>query len=163
MQRSGDFRMGKRSTAETFNEDLYAFPPATRSPPATSDSPCRPDHAPHLGGAEEARHHRPRRPPPSTIMYYPEIKMYANKPVFLDRHFRVSGNVFMVGDGAARAASPAPGRAASGRRRGYWAGTDSGRSLPCRLRQISEISSSYSRDTVCLSPTTVRVFQWPLR
>ena len=37
---------------------------------------------------------------PSTIMYYPEIKMYANKPVFLDRHFRVSGNVFMVGDGA---------------------------------------------------------------
>ena len=24
----GDFRMGKRSTAETFNEDLYAFPPS---------------------------------------------------------------------------------------------------------------------------------------
>ena len=29
MQRVRDFRMGKRSTAETFNEDLYAFPPAT--------------------------------------------------------------------------------------------------------------------------------------
>ena len=37
---------------------------------------------------------------PSTIMYYPEIKMYANKPAFLDRHFRLSGNVYMVGEGA---------------------------------------------------------------
>ena len=27
MQRVGDFRMGKRSIAETFNEDLYSFPP----------------------------------------------------------------------------------------------------------------------------------------
>ena len=26
--------------------------------------------------------------------------MYANKPAFLDRHFRVSSNVYMVGDGA---------------------------------------------------------------
>ena len=99
MQRVGDFRMGKRSTAETFNEDLYAFPqlPGHRR---RLTRRAGQDHAPHLGGAEEARHHRPRRPPPSTIMYYPEIKMYANKPVFLDRHFRVSGNVFMVGDGA---------------------------------------------------------------
>jgi uncharacterized FAD-dependent dehydrogenase len=33
-------------------------------------------------------------------MYYPEIKMYANKPFFLDKHFRVSTNTYMVGDGA---------------------------------------------------------------
>jgi uncharacterized FAD-dependent dehydrogenase len=33
-------------------------------------------------------------------MYYPEIKMYANKPAFLDNHFRVTENVYMVGDGA---------------------------------------------------------------
>ena len=37
---------------------------------------------------------------PSTIMYYPEIKMYANKPAFLDPFFRVSDNVYMAGDGA---------------------------------------------------------------
>jgi uncharacterized FAD-dependent dehydrogenase len=33
-------------------------------------------------------------------MYYPEIKMYANKPSFIDAHFRVSPHLYMVGDGA---------------------------------------------------------------
>jgi hypothetical protein len=101
MQRVGDFRMGKRSTAEAFNEDLYAFPPSC---PVTAGD---------LGLAVPAKIMRhiwaalkkldtivPGVLHPSTIMYYPEIKMYANKPAFLDRHFRVSGNVYMVGDGA---------------------------------------------------------------
>jgi len=101
MQRVGDFRMGKRSTAETFNEDLYSFPPSC---PVTAGD---------LGLAVPAKIMRhlwaamkkldtiiPGILHPSTIMYYPEIKMYANKPAFLDRHFRVSSNVYMVGDGA---------------------------------------------------------------
>jgi uncharacterized FAD-dependent dehydrogenase len=101
MQRVGDFRMGKRSTAETFNEDLYTFPPSC---PVTAGD---------LGLAVPAKIMRhiwaalkkldtivPGILHPSTIMYYPEIKMYANKPAFLDRHFRVSANVYMVGDGA---------------------------------------------------------------
>ncbi len=101
MQRVGDFRMGKRSTAETFNEDLYAFPPSC---PVTAGD---------LGLAVPAKIMRhlwaalkkldtivPGILHPSTIMYYPEIKMYANKPAFLDGHFRVSSNVYMVGDGA---------------------------------------------------------------
>ena len=101
MQRVGDFRMGKRSTLETFNEDLYSFPPSC---PVTAGD---------LGLAVPAKIMRhlwsamkkldtiiPGILHPSTIMYYPEIKMYANKPAFLDRHFRVSGNVYMVGDGA---------------------------------------------------------------
>ena len=101
MQRVGDFRMGKRSTAETFNEDLYAFPPSC---PVTAGD---------LGLAVPAKIMRhiwaamkkldtivPGVLHPSTIMYYPEIKMYANKPAFLDPHFRVSENVYMVGDGA---------------------------------------------------------------
>ena len=101
MQRVGDFRMGKRSAAETFNEDLYSFPPSC---PVTAGD---------LGLAVPAKIMRhiwaalkkldtivPGVLHPSTIMYYPEIKMYANKPAFLDRHFRVSGNVYMVGDGA---------------------------------------------------------------
>ena len=101
MQRVGDFRMGKRSTAATFNEDLYTFPPSC---PVTAGD---------LGLAVPARIMRhiwtalkkldtivPGILHPSTIMYYPEIKMYANKPAFLDRHFRVSTNVYMAGDGA---------------------------------------------------------------
>jgi len=101
MQRVGDFRMGKRSTLETFNEDLYSFPPSC---PVTAGD---------LGLAVPAKIMRhiwaamkkldtiiPGILHPSTIMYYPEIKMYANKPAFLDRHFRVSDNVYMVGDGA---------------------------------------------------------------
>jgi len=101
MQRVGDFRMGKRSSAETFNEDLYSFPPSC---PVTAGD---------LGLAVPAKIMRhiwsamkkldtiiPGILHPSTIMYYPEIKMYANKPAFLDGHFRVSENVYMVGDGA---------------------------------------------------------------
>ena len=101
MQRVGDFRMGKRSTSETFNTDLYLFPPSC---PVTAGD---------LGLAVPAKIMRhiwaalkkldtivPGILHPSTIMYYPEIKMYANKPAFLDRHFRVSANVYMVGDGA---------------------------------------------------------------
>jgi uncharacterized FAD-dependent dehydrogenase len=101
MQRVGDFRMGKRSTADTFNEDLYSFPPSC---PVTAGD---------LGLAVPAKIMRhlwsamkkldtiiPGILHPSTIMYYPEIKMYANKPAFVDGHFRVSGNVYMVGDGA---------------------------------------------------------------
>ena len=101
MQRVGDFRMGKRSTLETFNEDLYSFPPSC---PVTAGD---------LGLAVPAKIMRhlwaamkkldtivPGILHPSTIMYYPEIKMYANKPAFVDGHFRVSGNVYMVGDGA---------------------------------------------------------------
>ncbi len=101
MQRVGDFRMGKRSSLETFNEDLYSFPPSC---PVTAGD---------LGLAVPAKIMRhlwaamkkldtiiPGILHPSTIMYYPEIKMYANKPAFQDRHFRVSSNVYMVGDGA---------------------------------------------------------------
>ena len=42
MQRVGDFRgMGKRSTAETFNEDLR-LPPSYPVTAGDLDSPCRP-------------------------------------------------------------------------------------------------------------------------
>jgi len=101
MQRVGDFRMGKRSTAESFNEDLYSFKPTC---PVTAGD---------LGLAVPAKIMRhiwaamkkldnivPGVLHPSTIMYYPEIKMYANKPAFVDAHFRVSGHIYMVGDGA---------------------------------------------------------------
>ncbi|GFE62048.1 FAD/NAD(P)-binding protein [Geobacter sp. AOG2] len=101
MQRVGDFRMGKRSSAETFNDDLYSFRPTC---PVTAGD---------LGLAVPAKIMRhiwaalkkldtivPGVLHPSTIMYYPEIKMYANKPSFIDPHFRVSPHLYMVGDGA---------------------------------------------------------------
>ena len=101
MQRVGDFRMGKRSTAETFNDDLYSFRPTC---PVTAGD---------LGLAVPAKIMRhiwaalkkldtivPGVLHPSTIMYYPEIKMYANKPSFIDPHFRVSDHLYMIGDGA---------------------------------------------------------------
>ena len=37
---------------------------------------------------------------PSTIMYYPEIKLYANRPVFIDEYFQVVPGIFFAGDGA---------------------------------------------------------------
>lgn len=101
MQRVGDFRMGKRSTAATFNDDLYFFRPTC---PVTAGD---------LGLAVPAKIMRhiwaalkkldtivPGVLHPSTIMYYPEIKMYANKPAFIDAHFRVSDHLYMIGDGA---------------------------------------------------------------
>lgn len=101
MQRVGDFRMGRRSSIESFNDDLYSFKPTC---PVTAGD---------LGLVVPAKIMRhiwaamkkldtivPGVLHPSTIMYYPEIKMYANKPEFLDQHFRVSPSLYMIGDGA---------------------------------------------------------------
>ena len=37
---------------------------------------------------------------PGTIMYYPEVKLYANKPSFIDDYFRAAEHIYLVGDGA---------------------------------------------------------------
>lgn len=101
MQRVGDFRMGKRSNSETFNDDLFSFAPTC---PATAGDlglvvPAKIMR--HIWGAlKKLDTIVPGVLHPSTIMYYPEIKMYANKPAFLDNHFRVTEHVYMVGDGA---------------------------------------------------------------
>ncbi len=101
MQRIGDFRAGRRSKKETFNFDLYNFKPTCNV--------CAGD----LGLAVPSNIMRdiwaaikrldtvsPGVMHPSTIMYYPEIKMYANRPRFIDDNFRVSKNTYMAGDGA---------------------------------------------------------------
>lgn len=101
MQRVGDFRAGKRSRAETFNHDLYDFEP-------TCDC-CAGD----LGLTVPSKIMRniwasmklldsitPGLLHPSTIMYYPEIKMYANKPEFIDEYFAASDDIYFIGDGA---------------------------------------------------------------
>ena len=89
MQRVGDFRLGKRSTREGFSGDLYDFEP-------TLPSACPGD----LGLSVPAKILRsvwnalklldtivPGVLHPSTILYYPEIKLYANRPVFQNDSF----------------------------------------------------------------------------
>lgn len=101
MQRVGDLRMGKRSKRETFNNDLYDFKP-------TCDA-CAGD----LGLVVPNKIMRsiwssmklldtiiPGILHPSTIMYYPEIKMYANKPKFIDNNFQAKKGIYLIGDGA---------------------------------------------------------------
>jgi uncharacterized FAD-dependent dehydrogenase len=101
MQRVGDFRMEKRSTAETFNDDLYSFHPSCPVTAGDLGLAVPAKIMRHIWGAmKKLDTIIPGILHPSTIMYYPEIKMYANKPAFLDRHFRVSKNVYMIGDGA---------------------------------------------------------------
>jgi uncharacterized FAD-dependent dehydrogenase len=101
MQRIGDFRMGKRSKEETFNRDLYDFPPTCRVTAGDLGLAVPAKIMRHLWAAmKKLDTIVPGILHPSTIMYYPEIKMYANKPVFLDDFFRVSRHLYMIGDGA---------------------------------------------------------------
>ena len=101
MQRVGDFRANKRSRIETFNDDLYDFKPSCTA--------CAGD----LALAVPSKIMRdiwasmklldsimPGILHPSTIMYYPEIKMYANKPQFINKFFGVTNNIYLIGDGA---------------------------------------------------------------
>jgi len=102
MQRVGDFRLGKRSTREGFSGDLYDFEP-------TLPSACPGD----LGLSVPAKVLRsiwnamklldtivPGVLHPSTILYYPEIKLYANRPVFRDAAFLAAPGIRLLGDGA---------------------------------------------------------------
>jgi len=102
MQRVGDFRLGKRSKAESFNEDLYDFRPTL--------SGCTPGD---IALAMPSKILRaiwramklldtviPGVLHPSTVMYYPEIKLYGNKPRFMDATFQARPGIWMIGDGA---------------------------------------------------------------
>ncbi len=102
MQRIGDFRLGKRSKRESFNTDLYDFKPTLPG--------CTPGD---ISLAMPAKILRaiwksmklldtiiPGVMHPSTIMYYPEIKLYANKPEFKNDYFMVKDHIYFAGDGA---------------------------------------------------------------
>ena len=102
MQRVGDFRMGVRSKAQTFNSDLYDFEPTLKSAIAGDLSLCMP--AKILRDIWKSLKMLDTIIPgilhPSTIMYYPEIKTYSNKPTFIDNHFCVKKGYYIIGDGA---------------------------------------------------------------
>ncbi|KFL33714.1 MULTISPECIES: FAD-dependent oxidoreductase [unclassified Sulfurospirillum] len=102
MQRVGDFRMGVRSKVETFNNDLYDFEPTLKSAVAGDLSLCMP--AKILRDIWKSLKMLDTIIPgvlhPSTIIYYPEIKTYSNKPEFIDKHFCVKEGYYIIGDGA---------------------------------------------------------------
>jgi len=102
MQRVGDFRLGKRSKTDSFTGDLYDFEPTLAD--------CTPGD---ISLAMPAKILRaiwksmklldtivPGVMHPSTIMYYPEIKLYSNKPRFIDEHFQAARDIYLIGDGA---------------------------------------------------------------
>ncbi len=101
MQRIGDFRMGKRSKKDTFNFDLYYFKPTLNVTPGDLSLAIP---AKILRDIWKAMKQLDTIVPgvlhPSTIMYYPEIKTYANKPQFIDEYFQAKENIYFCGDGA---------------------------------------------------------------
>jgi uncharacterized FAD-dependent dehydrogenase len=102
MQRIGDFRLGKRTTLEGLNDDLYDFEPSLPSCTPGDISLAMP--AKFLRSIWKALKQLDTIVPgvlhPSTIMYYPEIKLYANKPLFLDGNFMAAEDIYLIGDGA---------------------------------------------------------------
>ncbi|GAB1481247.1 FAD-dependent oxidoreductase [Treponema sp.] len=103
MQRVGDFRLGKRSKREGFTGDLCDFEPTLKDCTPGDISMVMP--AKFLRSIWKALKQLDTIVPgilhPSTIMYYPEIKLYANKPTFKDeRYFMALDGVYLAGDGA---------------------------------------------------------------
>jgi uncharacterized FAD-dependent dehydrogenase len=102
MQRVGDFRMGKRSKAESFTGDLYDFEPTLKSCTPGDISLAMP--AKILRSIWKSMKALDTIIPgvlhPSTIMYYPEIKLYGNRPRFLDESFQARPGIYLIGDGA---------------------------------------------------------------
>ncbi len=102
MQRVGDFRLGSRSKKETFNSDLYDFEPTLKSAVAADLSLSMPSKI--LRDIWKSLKMLDTIIPgvlhPSTILYYPEIKTYSNKPKFIDKHFMVKEGYYIIGDAA---------------------------------------------------------------
>lgn len=102
MQRVGDFRLGSRSKKETFNSDLYDFKPTLKSAVAADLSLSVP--AKILRDIWKSMKMLDTIIPgvlhPSTIIYYPEIKTYSNRPEFIDANFMVKDGYYIIGDGA---------------------------------------------------------------
>ncbi|NOY10241.1 MAG: FAD-dependent oxidoreductase [Spirochaetes bacterium] len=101
MQRTGDFRMDRRSKFSDFNEDLYNFKPTLNVTPGDIALTCPAKILREIWKSlKKLDTIVPGILHPSTIIYYPEIKMYANRPVFIDNHFAVKENIYFIGDGA---------------------------------------------------------------
>jgi uncharacterized FAD-dependent dehydrogenase len=102
MQRVGDFRLSKRTTRSALNDDLYDFEPTLKT--ATPGDIALAMPSKFLNSIWRSLKKLDTIVPgvlhPATIMYYPEIKLYANKPVFKNDKFLACEDIYLVGDGA---------------------------------------------------------------
>jgi uncharacterized FAD-dependent dehydrogenase len=102
VQRIGDFRLGCRTTRSGLNGDLYDFEPTLKS--ATPGDIALAIPAKFLNSLWRSLKKLDTIVPgvlhPGTIMYYPEIKLYANKPVFRNDTFMAADDIYLIGDGA---------------------------------------------------------------
>lgn len=102
MQRIGDFRLRQRTTRRGLNSDLYDFEPTL--PGATPGDIALAVPAKFLNSIWKSLKKLDTIVPgvlhPATILYYPEIKLYANKPVFKNRFFMAADDIYLIGDGA---------------------------------------------------------------
>lgn len=102
MQRIGDLVAGKRSKKETFNDDLYDFKPTLPTAVPGDIRLAMPskiwdDIWYALKTLDKIQ---PGVLHPQGILYYPEVKSYANKPEFIDEYFQIKENIYALGDGA---------------------------------------------------------------
>jgi uncharacterized FAD-dependent dehydrogenase len=101
MQRIGDFRLGKRSTPDAFiNDDLYDTHPTLKACPGDISLVIP---AKILRSIWKALKQLDTIVPgvlhPSTIMYWPEIKMYSHIPHYKNDSFMLLDGIYGVGDG----------------------------------------------------------------
>ncbi|CEM62994.1 pyridine nucleotide-disulfide oxidoreductase [Treponema phagedenis] len=102
MQRIGDFRLGKRSTKEGLNGDLFHFTPSLASCTPGDITLAMPAKFLHSiwKALKKLDNIVPGILHPSTVLYYPEIKLYANKPLFKNNYFMADEDIYLIGDGA---------------------------------------------------------------
>ena len=102
MQRVGDFRLNKRSESKSFYGDLYDFEPSLKDCTAGDISLAIPAKIlrPIWNSMKLLDTIVPGVMHPGTVMYYPEIKLYANKPQFIDDNFQAVEHLYLIGDGA---------------------------------------------------------------
>ena len=102
MQRVGDFRLNKRSDIKSFCGDLYDFRPTLEDCTAGDISLAMPAKVlrPIWNSMKLLDTIVPGIMHPGTVMYYPEIKLYANKPRFIDGNFQAAEHLYLIGDGA---------------------------------------------------------------
>jgi uncharacterized FAD-dependent dehydrogenase len=102
VQRVGDFRLGKRTKASGLNGDLYDFEPTLASAtPGDVALACPGKILEAIWKSMKALDTIvPGLLHPSTLMYYPEIKLYANRPLFIDDNFAAAPHLYLIGDGA---------------------------------------------------------------
>lgn len=103
MQRVGDLKLGKRSKRENCMDiNKHGFLPTLRSSvcgDVTLAFPAR-IWKDLWNGLETLDGISPGILNDNTIIYAPEIKLYANKPVFMDEYFKVKEDIYMHSDGA---------------------------------------------------------------